>query len=420
MASFRYQALNANGDPVAGELDADNVQQAIAQLESQGLTVQSIGYASSTPPGTATDVASTSAATSSAAASPADEEFVALEPLDVSLEQAVLQAHVAKILERSRGITPALRAYADELPSGRQRRQLVAVCRILARGNESEAAAALADLPDYWIPLLSAATSTSDPGHMLSEFLSETQRVDELRRHWRVALAYPTVLVGLTLAVMLGLSLFVIPQFAQIFNDFDLSLPGLTQLLLSMAKWLSSWTGIIFLVVLALLALVLLNTDRVIPRPLLAWLSDWIRPPFGNRAAVARFARYLADLLEAGVNLPDALRIAGHCIQRRRMRLAAWRLAGLVERSGPKLLRDHPRPLSATVCHAVCAKMPLPVRIHLLREISALHAERVRVGLSWSSGLVEPVAICAVGFVIGLVVLGLFIPLVKLVEGLSG
>lgn len=418
MANFRYQSLNANGEQVAGELIAENVQQAIAQLESQGLTVQSIGYASSTP---LEAVPSSAPSISQAAAkSPTDEQFAMLEPLDMSLEQAVLQAHVAKILERSRAITPALRAYADELPSGRQRRQLLAVCRILARGNESEAAAALADLPDYWIPLLSAATSTSDPGHMLSEFLSETQRADELRRHWSVALAYPMVLIGLTLAVMLGLSVFVIPQFAAILTDFDLELPELTKLVLNSAYWLSSWAGITFLAVMAVLAFVLLNADRLIPRSVVAWLSDWVRPPFGRRAAVARFARYLADLLESGVRLPDALRIAGLCIQRRRMRSAAWKLARQIEREEPKYDRNYPRPLSATVCHAVCAKMPMPARVHLLREISTLHAERVRVGLSWSSGLVEPVAICVVGMVVGMIVIALFIPLVKLIEGLSG
>jgi hypothetical protein len=44
MAHFRYQALNAEQHAVAGELHAETVSQAIAQLESHGLTIQSIGY----------------------------------------------------------------------------------------------------------------------------------------------------------------------------------------------------------------------------------------------------------------------------------------------------------------------------------------------------------------------------------------
>jgi len=41
------------------------------------------------------------------------------------------------------------------------------VCRVLAGGNAAEATAALAELPEYWIPLLSAATSSTDAGHVL-------------------------------------------------------------------------------------------------------------------------------------------------------------------------------------------------------------------------------------------------------------
>jgi type II secretory pathway component PulF len=291
---------------------------------------------------------------------------------------------------------------------------------VLTRGSESEATSALAALPEYWIPLLSAATSSSDPGHMLSEFLSESQRTDQLRHQWWLALAYPIVLAGLALMVMLGLSVFVIPQFASIFLEFDLELPPLTSWILNIAAWLASWGGLILALLGGMLVVLLLNANRLIPKPIVAWLSDWIRPPFGRRASVARFARFLADLLEADVELPDALRIAGHSIQRARMQRAAWRLANEIERDKGQSSRVFERPLSASVYQAISADMTTAARVHLLREISSAHADRVRIGLSWTSGLVEPAAIVLVGFVIGAIVLGLFLPLVRLVEGLSG
>jgi type II secretory pathway component PulF len=57
--------------------------------------------------------------------------------------------------------------------------------------------------------------------------------------------------------------------------------------------------------------------------------------------------------------------------------------------------------------------------VRLLREISSCHADRIRTGLSWTSGIIEPIAILVVGCAVGFTVLALFIPLVKLVEGLS-
>lgn len=417
MANFRYQTLDASGNPIVGEVTADGVQQAIAELESRGLTVQSIGHASAAhSPAIETPAAafeSTEARSAPAQLPPPPSASAG------DREQAVLQAHMATILDRGRAITPALRAYADELPSGQQRRQLLAVCRVLARGNAAEATEALSDLPEYWIPLLSAATASSDPGHVLSEFLSESQRTGNLRHQWWLTLAYPIVLAALVLAVMLALSFFVIPEFATIFTDFGLELPALTELVLATAHWLVSMNGLLSIALFAAVALFALNANWLLPRSVVAWLSDWIRPPFGQRAAIARLARFLADLLEAGLAPPDALRIAGHCVQRARIRRAATSLANDLESGAARRHRGQWSSLSASIWLALTADMPAQSRINLLREISASQAERVRVGLSWANGLIEPAAICLVGIAVGLVVIGLFLPLVKLINGLA-
>jgi type IV pilus assembly protein PilC len=59
-------------------------------------------------------------------------------------------------------------------------------------------------------------------------------------------------------------------------------------------------------------------------------------------------------------------------------------------------------------------------RIRLLREVGHCHAERARTRLSWTRGLMEPLAICAIALVVGFTVLGLFLPLIALVQGLAG
>jgi type II secretory pathway component PulF len=306
------------------------------------------------------------------------------------------------------------------MPAGRQRRELQEVCRVLAGGNAAEAIAALSELPEYWIPMLSAATSSTDAGHVLQEFLTESRQVDDLRHQWWLTLAYPVVLLSLATIVMLALSIFVVPEFGEIFDDFGLELPGLTKLIIATASALSSWTGVIVAVMLVALLLVVLYANRLLPGSWLAWFGDRLRLPFGRRATIARLARFLADLLESGVSLPDSLRIAGYCINRRRVRRAAWQLANEVETAEVSNRRVDQGHLSAAVTHVLTTDMTTAARVRLLREISDCNAERVRSGLSWASGLVEPFAICLVGFVIGIIVLGLYLPLVKLVEGLSG
>jgi type II secretory pathway component PulF len=408
MPLFYYEALDANGQLVGGDLEANDVQQAVGELHARGLSVQSIRMAthSSVEP-TTPDTRSSNRARASA------------QRGGEGVELAVLRSHMATILERGRAIAPALRAYAEEMPAGWQRRQLLAVCRILERGDPAEAAAALAELPECWIPLLSAATTSPDPGRVLREFLIESRRADELRQKWWLTLAYPLILTGLALAVMTALSIFVIPEFRTIFSDFGMQLPALTEFILNMASTLRTW-GVLFLGVLgALFVLLLLNANRLLPAAAFSWLGEWFRPPFTRRTAVARFARFTADLLEAGVSLPDSLRIAGFTVNQSRMQRAAWQLANDLELTGGVSQRADRRSVTSTVAFALAPDTPPASRIRLLREISDCHAERVRRGLSWTTGIIEPLAICAVGFVVGLTVVALFLPLVTLVEGLS-
>jgi type II secretory pathway component PulF len=410
MTLFHYQALDANGRLVRGDLEADDAQLAVGELHARGLRVQSIGLAtlSSVEPAAA-DHRSTTRQTRVPAQQGSGE----------GVEQTVLRSHMATILERGRAIAPALRAYAEEMPAGWKRRQLLAVCRILERGDAVEAAADLAELPDFWIPLLSAATTSPDPGRVLREFLSESQRTDDLRQQWWLTLVYPLVIAGLATAVMTVLSVFVIPEFREIFADFGLALPALTRFILNLGTFFSTW-GVLFLAALGVVSLLLvLNANRLLPASGLAWIGEHVRLPFGRRAAVARFARFTADLLEAGVSMPDSLRIAGFTVHQSRMQRAAWQLASDLESTGGLSQRADRRALTSTLSFALAPEMQPESRIRLLREVSNCQAERVRLGMSWTTGIVEPLAIGAVGLVVGCTVLALFLPLVTLVNALT-
>src|SRR3954462_6634435 len=98
MAQFHYQALNAAQQMIAGKLEAPSVVEAIAQLEGEGLVVQSIGYA-------------VPDAMEEPALRPA-----AAPPVVAAVEQAALQQHLTQVIERSRPLLPALHAYAAEMP----------------------------------------------------------------------------------------------------------------------------------------------------------------------------------------------------------------------------------------------------------------------------------------------------------------
>jgi type IV pilus assembly protein PilC len=150
-----------------------------------------------------------------------------------------------------------------------------------------------------------------------------------------------------------------------------------------------------------------------------AWFGDRFGTFFGRRTALARFAQFCADLLEAGLAPASALRIAGFSTRSPRLRRSAWRLAGEIERGDGPSIGLRSEPLTHAVLHALRADMSAGSRIRLLHEISRCHSDRVARRLSWTRGIIEPLAICFIGAVVGGTVLALFMPLISLVSGLS-
>lgn len=396
MPHFNYQAMNASGDPVTGRVEASNVQQAIADLAAAGLEVHSIGVALPAPAAGDAPLAS------------------------LAQQDSGLKSHLERVLGQAQAIVPALSAYAQELPFGRQRRELRRVCRVLETGDAAAATAALAELPEYWTPLLSAAASSNDPSRVLNRFLDESHAALELRSQWRKTLTYPVVIIALSLGVLVALSVFVIPAFADIFRDFDLRLPEMTILTLVVAGALTSGPVIVAVLLALAFALLFALIPSLFPHAFGARLADWWTGLWGRRPRIADFARFTADLLDAGLKLPDAVKIAGASTRRPRLESAAMDLARDIETGHPFGPVRYGEPLSSTVAFALGAQTSPESRSRLLKEISACHADRLRGRLSWSHGLLGPVAICVTGFLVGFVVLSLFLPLVTLINNLAG
>jgi len=400
MPTFNYQALNAERQQVSGELEADAVQDAISQLESRGFTIQSIGLAGPTPPLAATRKAPTDSASASN-----------------RIESKFLRTHLTKVVERGKLLLPALRALSKEVGPGKRRDELNSLVHILEQGDADDAEKAFGALPEYWIPLLSAALSSNEPGRVLQQFIKESQRSDELRRQWKLTLAYPIFVFLLAGAVLTLLSVVVIPSFRAIFAGFNIQLPGITSASLAIANLVSyTWPFVLIVCVALLIALALASGHWP------AQGSGFSRSALaivGTSTAVARISQFMADLLEAGLSVPETLQVASQLASKKRFRTALNSLAVQLQQNPKMALHVKAPSRMTTVFHALRADIPAASRIQLLRELSQSYTEKARLRLSWTRGIIEPVAILFIGSIVAIVVFSLFLPLIKLLNGLA-
>ncbi|HEY2415531.1 MAG TPA: type II secretion system F family protein [Pirellulaceae bacterium] len=398
MPQFRYQALNAENQPLAGEILADSVAQAISQLEVAGLTVQSIGYASGQRPGLPPPLVKSDL------------------PQLSTAEQAVLDARMVQIVERGRSLVPALSAYAAEMPSSRSRRQLLDLMRILQSGETSHAAAALSHKPAYWIPLLASAADSGDLCQMLQAFLRDYQPSTESSPRGRGGLVYPVIVVCFAAAVFWFLGIVVIPVFRDLFAGFGLRLPELTQGVLS---FYAAITNVTFVGIVVAVGIVAFIVSRILRTAAGGRASGHVARPPGRSAALVQFSRYLAELLDADFEPASSLRLASSAVDRPRLKMAAWRMASQIEAGGLVESVTDRRTVTASVLHAVTADLPRRARTATLREISQCHAERGGAAPAWTQGAFEPISILVVGFLVAMTVIGLYLPLLSLIQALS-
>lgn len=402
MPDFAYQALTEEHVVKTGQISAVNTAEAVALLESQGLEVQMI-----------CQVGFTGEVGSQSESSTLHGEAESYAPMD---EDEFLRDRIAGVLEQRDTLAPALAAFAEELPAGRPRRDLRRLSTRLSAGATADDLCQSPEMTAAWIPLLGGASLGSS--NFLHDLFAEASRDTAVRTQRTRVLAYPLLVFALAMGVLILLCLIVVPTFSDIFQDFDLQLPELSNLVVAFSNELRFH----FLRVLLLLAGGIIVVYVVLRLVLASGLPDRL---FGSLtkgssrqvSAMASFVRRLAETLQAGFPLPTALRLVGRASGRGWLNLEANALALALE-------TDAKRPLSSklppTLLYALRAGPGGVPNLRLVQELAELYAERVSARYDWSTGFVPQFAILCVGFVVGMIVLGMFLPLVQLINALTG
>ncbi len=263
----------------------------------------------------------------------------------------------------------------------------------------------------------------------LSQFLEKAQR---LRRRIIGAMIYPITVIFIAVIIVTGIMYFVIPKFQEIFEDFEVELPGLTIWLTNASMWVAGKStpdqaipGAIWILIAPVAIFVLFKLVRLTD-PGRA-VTDIVRiriPVIGTlirKTAIARFTRTLGTLIAAGVPILEAILItrdtAGNYVYEKALTKVHDSIREGESFAGP--LRE------SKVCDALVVNM-IDVGEEtgdldaMLMKIADNYDEEVDVAVQSLISLLEPLLVVVLGTVVGTIVLALFLPLVKMIESVSG
>jgi type IV pilus assembly protein PilC len=233
------------------------------------------------------------------------------------------------------------------------------------------------------------------------------------------ALIYPSAVLGIACVVLTLILWFVVPAFQNIFASFDAELPWLTRLVIALSEGLQHY-GLGVLMVMVAVTAWLKRQVRSRPswrRQLHRWLLQLpVAGPLTRHACTARWTRTLATLFAAGVPLTEALDavqgITGHVLfQSATQSIQSQLIQG---RSLSQAI-DSTAGLFPSMVVQMCAIGEESGALDLMLTKTAEHYEReVDSTVARLSTLLEPFIMVVLGFLIGGLVMALYLPIFQL------
>jgi len=252
-------------------------------------------------------------------------------PARLTGDEAVeLAAQVAELAKAGLPLPGGLRALADELPYGRLVPAVRALAERLEAGDSLEAAMEAQGhaLPPHVRGLVLAGVRSGRLPEVLDEFIAlERSRRELGRRIWAIV-AYPLFLLAVLTLVFSFLSFCVVPQYAELFRDFAVALPIVTEWFVVTCRLLPC-----LLVVLLGAVFVTLAVLTSFPYRPLVWLLQGVPMigPLWRWNGLAQFSRLMHLLLLQGIPSPDVLRTTATALRDGALAAGCRRVAAKVE-----------------------------------------------------------------------------------------
>jgi type IV pilus assembly protein PilC len=298
-------------------------------------------------------------------------------------------------------------------------RSLLQNVRDRVKGGEllSEAFSAQNVFPKIYTTTLMAGEKSGNMDEVLARFINFQRMGLTFKKKLVVSLVYPALLITMVSGMFVFLMIYVVPQFAKLYEDLHAQLPAITLLMLDIGTHAQRYAPVALVVVVVAIALILRwkATDRgaeKIDRTMLGM------PVVGDillKFQVATFSRMLSTLLTGGMPLVTCLETAGASMSSRKI-LNGVRDASVRVREGQTLAHSLEEQkmfpeLSVEMIEVGEATGALPA---MLNSVAEFYEEDVQTALGAAMALIEPVILIVMAVFVGLVLISLYLPIFSL------
>src|SRR5829696_8902691 len=398
MAAFTYDAINAQGLELSGEIYAPDLGSAREQLRSRGLLPQRLVERPTAGEGGATGA------------------FKKVKPKSLQ----VFSRQLATMIEAGVSVVAALVTLEEQTDDKYLAEVLAEVRADVEAGLVFSAA--LARHPKVFnrlfVAMVEAGESSGTLDTVLDRIATQIEKETQIKRRVKGAMVYPAVVITFASLVLIFMLLFIVPVFADVFKDLGGELPKPTQMVMGASNALRDWWFIIFPVIIA--AIFGLRRWKRTERGRQLWDQFKLKIPMKigdvvQKVALARFARTLSTLLAAGVDIISSLEItgatSGNWVVEESLRNVRERVHEGVPISEPLQENDIFPPM---VSQMVKIGEETGELDDMLAKVADFYEDEVDSSIQALTSIIEPVLMIGVGAMVGTIVISMYLPMFKL------
>jgi type IV pilus assembly protein PilC len=417
MPTYAYEAMNASGQEVKEEVEATSSEEAIAKIRGKGYfptKVREKAAKKKVAKKADTATGPTKKMPFSIGGVPRKQLVGFTRQLSTLQDAGLPILRSLQILEQQQrpGLLKAIiGGVADEVEGG---------------GTLSDA---MSKYPKAFDKLYVNMIAAGEAGGVLDLILARLadfmEKAAKLKKKVIGAMIYPVVVISIAVGIVSMIMIVVIPKFEDIFRDFKLDLPTPTKILLYTSRWFANDYGWAYLlaapfVITGLIKLIKLSEGGRYGIDVVK-LKVPILGAILSKTSIARFTRTLGTLISAGVPILDAINITKETSGNEVFARALVKVHDAI-REGESMAD----PLRATkVCDAIVVNM-----IDVGEETGDLDKMLLKVADNYDAdvdvlvasliSILEPVMVVVLGVIVGFIVIALFMPMISLIQGISG
>jgi type IV pilus assembly protein PilC len=414
MPDYKYQAKTADGKKVTGTLTAMSEGEAVGELRRQNLIVISLSER-----GTKAKKEKGGGFLSLQIGGKKSPR-ARVKPKDL----VVFTRQLATMISAGIPLLEGLEILSEQAEDPGFKLVLTTVVDSVRSG--SDLSESLSQHPkifeDIYVNMIRAGEASGQLDEILDRLSEYMEAAEKLKREIKIAMTYPVVSMVMVFGITVFLLVFIVPKFAEIFEQIGGELPLPTKILIAISEFMQNnwYIWVPAMIGLIVVAVAYAKTEKG------GYAVDWLKlniPIFGplfRKIAISRFARTFATLIRSGVPILGALEIVAHTAGNRLVRDAVL-LASESVRQGETL--GAPLAKSKIFPPMVTRMISIGERSGsleaLLEKISEFYEDEVSATVDALTSLIEPLMIGVMGFMVGGIVMAVFLPIFKMSSAMT-